>query len=173
MNQKIRIQPIQTDDIKQLIDLSKQCFHQTFDSCRALNDVNTYIKSAYTQEKLQSELKTATSRMFFAFVDNQIAGYLKVNWGMSQTETKWPSAFEIQRIYVLKQFQGRHVGSELMIKAISLAKEKHFRRIWLGVWEHNDKAQKFYHYFGFKAKDEHIFMMGDTPQRDLMMVKDI
>lgn len=173
MSPKVSIRPIQTDEIDQLIKISKQCFHQTFDPWRALEDVNTYIQRAYTREKLLSELKTTTSKMFFAFVDNQIAGYLKVNWGSSQTENNWPEAFEIQRIYVLKQFQGLHVGSALMHKAISMAKEEHFHRVWLGVWEHNDKAQKFYYYFGFKIEDDHTFMMGDTAQRDLMMVKDI
>ena len=49
MSPKVSIRPIQTDEIDQLIKISKQCFHQTFDPWRALEDVNTYIQRAYTR----------------------------------------------------------------------------------------------------------------------------
>jgi ribosomal protein S18 acetylase RimI-like enzyme len=37
-----------------------------------------------------------------------------------------------------------------MNRCIEIAKEKDRAYIWLGVWEKNDKAIRFYERFGFK-----------------------
>ena len=44
--------------------------------------------------------------------------------------------------------------------------------VWLGVWEENVKAQRFYGRWGFEEQlGTHDFVMGDTKQTDLLIVK--
>ena len=45
--------------------------------------------------------------------------------------------------------------------------------VWLGVWEHNPKAIEFYKRCGFEVFDKHIFVLGNDPQNDLLMRKQI
>jgi ribosomal protein S18 acetylase RimI-like enzyme len=45
--------------------------------------------------------------------------------------------------------------------------------MWLGVWEHNERALAFYRKWGFEVVGEHIFQVGDDPQNDLLMVRQL
>lgn len=100
---------------------------------------------------------------------DKVIGYLKVNFEQSQTELKDDKALEIERIYVLKEFHGKNVGQALYEKAIELAKEKKVKYVWLGVWEQNQRAIKFYQKNGFIPFDKHIFTLGDDKQTDILM----
>jgi ribosomal protein S18 acetylase RimI-like enzyme len=41
--------------------------------------------------------------------------------------------------------------------------------VWLGVWEKNLRAIQFYKKNGFVEFDQHLFILGDDPQTDIMM----
>ena len=96
-------------------------------------------------------------------------GYLKLNFGDSQTELKDQKALEIERIYVLKEFHGKKVGQLLFEKALKIAEEKKVDYVWLGVWEENLRAINFYKKNGFEEFDKHIFKLGNDEQTDIMM----
>jgi ribosomal protein S18 acetylase RimI-like enzyme len=102
-------------------------------------------------------------------LDEKVIGYLKLNMGGSQTELKDNDALEIERIYVLKDFHGKKVGQLLFDKAITIAKEQQVAYVWLGVWEENKRALQFYTKNGFVEFDQHIFVLGDEAQTDIMM----
>ena len=98
-----------------------------------------------------------------------MVGYLKINFGQSQTELKDDKAFEIERIYVLKEYHGKNVGQLLYEKAIEIAKQKNKDYLWLGVWEENPRAINFYKKNGLVEFDKHIFKLGNDEQTDIMM----
>lgn len=123
----------------------------------------------FSTEKVKGELSDENAAFYFAESENEIIGYLKVNYGDSQTEIKSEKALEIERIYVLKEFHGKKVGQILYEKAIDLAKGINADFIWLGVWEQNPRAIRFYEKNGFRAFDKHIFKLGNDEQNDIMM----
>lgn len=106
---------------------------------------------------------------YFAKCDKKVIGYLKLNFGKSQTELKDDKAVEIERIYVLNNFHGKNVGQLLYNKAIEISKQKKAKYIWLGVWEENPRAINFYKKNGFVAFDKHLFKLGNDEQTDIMM----
>lgn len=63
------------------------------------------------------------------------------------------------------------MGNLLIKKAVELAIKKKKNRVWLGVWEHNIPALKFYEKQGFSIFSKHIFHMGEDPQTDYLMEK--
>lgn len=79
------------------------------------------------------------------------------------------TAMEMERIYVLKEYQGKAVGQILLDKAISLAGDADVKEVWLGVWEKNLKAINFYRRNGFVVFATHLFKLGTDKQTDLMM----
>jgi ribosomal protein S18 acetylase RimI-like enzyme len=93
---------------------------------------------------LTDELNNVNSEFYFATFDNNIIGYLKLNFGQSQTEMKEDNSLEIERIYVLKDYHGKNVGQVLLEKSIHIARQKGLDFIWLGVWEENSRAIHFY-----------------------------
>ena len=56
-------------------------------------------------------------------------------------------------------------------KALEVAGEFGKTYVWLGVWEENPRAIRFYEKNGFVVFDKHIFRMGNDEQTDLMMKK--
>lgn len=118
---------------------------------------------------MTAELNDKNAEFYFATLDNNVIGYLKLNFGQSQTELKDDKAVEIERIYVIKEFHGKKVGQVLYEKAINIAKQKNADYIWLGVWEENPRTISFYKKNGFIEFDKHIFKLGDDEQTDIMM----
>ena len=160
-------------DLKILKEISKTTFIETFASENSTENMTEYLESAFTDEKLIGELTNNNSEFYFVEIKGSVVGYLKVNFNDSQTELKVSNALEIERIYVLKDFHGKKVGQILYDKAIEIAKTKEMNNVWLGVWEHNPRAIRFYEKNGFKVFDKHIFKLGEDEQTDIMMKLEI
>ena len=132
-----------------------------------------YLNRAFDREKLRRELSDKNSMFFFLLSDEKPAGYLKVNEAPSQTDVNDPASLEIERIYVSGEFQGEGLGRYLMEQAIRMAVERKKKYVWLGVWEKNEKAIRFYKRNGFCQIGTHSFDMGEDVQTDYIMRKDL
>ena len=100
----------------------------------------------------------------------KINWYLKLNFNDAQNEiVNLGDSFEIERIYILSNFQRKGFGEDVLSKAILIGKNKGFSFLWLGVWELNKNAITFYTKKGFEIFNKHIFQLGDDPQTDLLM----
>lgn len=165
----IEIVRVTLDDIDELQKVGRQTFYETFASENSEENMNEYLASGFSLEKLSSELLDPNSEFYFAKKNSKVIGYLKLNLGESQTELKDSKATEIERIYVLKEMQGQSVGQKLFTVALAVAQENNSAYVWLGVWEKNLKAISFYKKNGFQEFDKHIFKLGDDEQIDIMM----
>ena len=165
----IDIQKVTLNDIAQLQKIGRQTFSETFSEANSEENMKNYLEEGFSIEKLTNEINNKNSEFYFATFNNEIIGYLKLNFGDSQTELKDHKALEIERIYVSKEFHGKKVGQFLYDKAIQIAKQKNAEYVWLGVWEDNPRAISFYKKNGFVAFDKHVFRLGDDEQTDIMM----
>jgi ribosomal protein S18 acetylase RimI-like enzyme len=166
---EIVINKIGNEQIDQLQQIGRQTFSETFAESNSAENMAKYLEEAYSYEKLSAELNDPNSLFYFAMMGQDVIGYLKLNFGASQTELKDNDALEIERIYMLKSFQGKRVGQLLFDKAIQIAKEQNAEFVWLGVWEENKKAIQFYTRNGFVEFDQHVFVLGNEAQTDIMM----
>ncbi len=167
--QEIIIKRATLTDVEQLKAISKKTFFETFASSNSEENMTKYLEEGFSLSKLSDELNNAHSEFYFALENDEVIGYLKINFGNSQTELKDDKALEIERIYVLQEYHGKRVGQLLYDKAISIAKENTAAYVWLGVWEENPRAISFYMKNGFVEFDKHIFKLGDDEQTDIMM----
>ena len=165
----IKIKKVTLADIVQLQEIGRQTFAETFSSTNTEENMKAYLEKGFSNAKLSAELDNPNSEFYFATLNNKVIGYLKINFGSAQTELKDDKALEIERIYVLQEFHGKKVGQLLYDQAIHLAKEKKADYVWLGVWEKNHRAIQFYTKNGFVEFDQHIFVLGDDEQTDIMM----
>jgi diamine N-acetyltransferase len=58
-----------------------------------------------------------------------------------------------------------------MDAALDDATKRRANGVWLGVWENNPRALRFYAKFGFVEVGEHRFHVGSDAQRDLLMYR--
>lgn len=163
------IRAISISDLAQLQKIGKTTFAETFTEHNTKEDLDKYLEESFSNEKLSSELNNPHSSFYFAEIENNVVGYLKINFGASQTELKDNEALEIERIYILQAFHGKKLGQALYEKAIGIAKEMKVKYVWLGVWDQNHRAIQFYKKNGFIPFDTHIFKLGNDEQTDIMM----
>lgn len=169
----IEIKSATLNDIKLLQDIGRKTFFETFSESNTAENMAKYLEDDFSIEKLTEELNNEHSEFYFAFLDDNVIGYLKLNFGISQTELQDNSSLEIERIYVLQEYHGKKVGQVLYEKAMQVAEEKNVTYVWLGVWEENPRAIRFYQKNGFVEFDKHIFVLGHDEQTDIMMRKDL
>ena len=161
------------DDIDTLRALSIKTYYETFADMNTLENMQAYLAEAFGINKLLRELNDPNSTFLFLYFNELLAGYLKLNEAPSQTDINDKTSLEIERIYVSREFQGKGLGRYLMEQAISIAAERNKTYIWLGVWEENKKAIRFYKRNGFCEIGTHSFVMGEDVQTDYIMRKDL
>ncbi len=166
---KITINRLSEQDLQPLIFISKKTFDDTFRPDNKDYIIDHYLETSFTEEKMKAQLNNPNSEFYFAYSDNDVAGYLKININDAQTEAMGEDTLEIERIYVDNRYQKQGIGKHLYNKAIERAKYYHLKKVWLGVWEHNQNALAFYNRMGFKHIDSHVFQMGDEAQTDFIM----
>lgn len=156
-------------DLEIIRNISIRTFVETFASANSPENIEIYLAQNFNGEQLRNELVEVESAFFIAWNDDEAVGYLKVNFGTSQTELKDPLAMEVERIYVLDAVQGRKIGFQLFQYAIALAKAARSEYLWLGVWEQNKKALDFYKKIGLNKFSNHKFILGNDVQTDLLL----
>jgi ribosomal protein S18 acetylase RimI-like enzyme len=164
---------INKTDINDLLTLGKKTFCDAFQHLNNPDDFNAYFSIAFTSEKLLAEIENPDSVFYFALIANEQVGYIKLNYGAAQTEFGDIDAVEIERIYVLSNHQGAGIGKKLLDFALTKAIENKFKYIWLGVWEHNHNAIRFYEREGFHRFSSHKFALGKDIQTDILMKKEL
>ncbi len=156
-------------DLDALREIVIKTFTESFATLNSEEDFGQYLQQSFSQERLTSELTNNDSEFYFAISNKEVIGYLKVNFRQAQTELKESKGLEIERIYVLQRFQGKKIGQLILDKTIQIAKQTGMAYVWLGVWEKNAGAIRFYQKNGFKTFDSHIYKIGSDKQIDLMM----
>ena len=166
----MKIIAVQPDDDQTLLDISYQTFYESFGPpINTEEDIQDYLSKHFTLDQINKELQNSNSEFYFAVLETQIVGYIKVNYGNAQTENIAGNTLEIERIYVIEGLRGKKIGLSLLEKALVLAQQKLAEFVWLGVWKENKRAIKFYLKNSFVAFDEHQFVLGTSVQTDLMM----
>jgi ribosomal protein S18 acetylase RimI-like enzyme len=169
IKQAVEISKVSIKEVEKLRAISIQTFTETFTEYNTESNMQLYLSENLNEDKLTQEVSDVNSQFYFVSLATKIIGYLKINTGPSQTELVNNTSLEIERIYVIKEFHGKHIGDLLLEKAIEIAKQHSLEYIWLGVWEKNTRAISFYKKHDFVEFDKHLFKLGDDVQTDLMM----
>ena len=166
---KILIKECGIEDIEKIKDVSEKTFYETFFKENTKEDMENYLKENFSYSQIESEIRNSGSKFYIAENSGEVVAYMKLNLDKTQTESEYDNTLEVQRIYVLKEYKGKQIGKLLMQKAIEVGKSHNFNYLWLGVWENNINAIKFYEKLGFEKFDTHIFKLGEDEQIDNLM----
>ncbi|ERI91855.1 putative protease synthase and sporulation negative regulatory protein PAI 1 [Clostridiales bacterium oral taxon 876 str. F0540] len=156
-------------DIEKVKHICEKTFYETFSGENTKDDMENYLKENFSYEKLESEITNNYSKFYIVEDNEEVAAYMKLNFDKAQTEEGHNHTLEVQRIYVLQEYKGKHIGKMLIQEAIEIGKINNLNYIWLGVWEHNLAAIRFYEKQGFVKFDTHIFKLGNDEQTDNLM----
>lgn len=161
------------DDAALLADLGTRTFSDTFAADNTPEDMTAYLASAFSPEQQADELADPTSLFLIAESDGKPVGYAMLRSGNVLDEVTGEKPIELVRLYVSRESLGSGVGAALMQSCINEASQQGHETLWLGVWEHNHRAQEFYRRWNFEEIGTHVFQLGDDPQTDLLMQRSI
>ncbi len=156
-----------------IADISRRTFYDSFAAQNTREDMDRFLNEQFTREKLIAETEDPDSIFLLAYLDGKLAGYARMRESDYLPEPGTVNAIEIARIYSEQWSIGKGIGKALMQRCLEVAAEKRKEWIWLGVWEHNQRAIGFYKKWGFEKFGEHIFVVGEDPQIDWLMKKQI
>ncbi len=165
----LSFQSIDLSGLVSLQELATQTFIETFSAVNTPENMRLYQEQNLSLDQLRKELETENTRFYFAQQEEKKVAYLKLNLKQAMPCSSTETGLEIERIYVLKDFQKLGYGLQLFNKALEVAKEDDAKLIWLGVWEKNTKAIDFYKARGMTIVGQHVFKLGDDPQNDYIM----
>ena len=160
-------------DAGMLSELGARTFSEAFARENTPANLAAHLRNSFSPEIQHRELSQADTIFLIAEVGGQPVGYAQLLFNSREQGLEGSHPMEIRRIYMLQELVGRGVGSELMNASLDEARQRACDIVWLGVWEKNQRAIDFYRKWGFREVGSHIFLLGDDPQTDLIMVLEL
>ncbi|MFN0109538.1 MAG: N-acetyltransferase family protein [Blastocatellia bacterium] len=167
------IRPATVADAEKLTELAARTFYDAFADMNTPANMKAYMSKAFSVEQLTAELGDARARFLIAEADGAMIGYGKLLVGEIPSTITGPNPIELVRLYIDKKCLGAGVGNDLMKACMDEARSLGHRTIFLGVWEHNYRAQAFYFRWNFRVVGNHIFQMGNDAQMDWLMEREL
>ena len=139
-------------------------------------DIEAFIDEVLSYERFGEYLSDATRIVLKATSIDRIVGYAMLVDGIpddpnvAQALTLSP-ILEISKMYVLPGQHGTGVSTALMDASVAFAEGRGYAGVWLGVNQHNARAQRFYEKSGFTKVGEKTFQVGSQTHHDFVMQK--
>jgi len=162
-----------TTDARVIASLSRQTFYDTFHKQNTAEDMKLFLEANFNANAIQQEIDDPGNIFIVAEEGDLPLGYAKLSKDVCRIDGDDVMALEICRLYAVKDSIGKGVGKALMQQCLEIARQEQKDVIWLGVWEHNYRAIKFYESFGFQKFSEHVFMLGNDVQNDWLMRREV
>jgi len=156
-------------DAELLAELGSRTFSETFAGDNTPENMAAYLAAAFAPKQLAADLVDPRCSFQIAETNGVAVGYAMLRTEAAPEQVTGERPIELVRLYVSRDSVGSGVGAALMQAYIDEVKRGGHQTLWLGVWEHNNRAQAFYRKWNFREVGTHLFQLGDDPQTDLLM----
>jgi GNAT superfamily N-acetyltransferase len=152
-----------------LARFAARTFIEAFGAANSPENMRAYVQRSFNEEQIAGELADEASAFFVADVRESLVGYARLHESKPPAEVRGNRPIELVRLYVDRRYHGSGVAAVLMQTSIDAATERGHGSVYLGVWEHNPRAQAFYRKWGFEKVGVERFDLGDDIQTDWIM----
>jgi len=157
-------------EAKIVSDVAVKTFRESFGYLFDDAEIESFLRKTFACEKIESDLRENNNIFSLAYFNGAPVGYYKLKLFSGAVDQFDPDAVQIHKIYLLKEFQGRHIGGHLLRHLLSLPQLFNFNYLWLLVLDTNLRAISFYQKYGFVKTAKRPFqIMGQEYQYDLMI----
>ena len=173
MLEKVKIIRAGLDDAIGILELSRKTFIETYYDVSEKSTVLKYLDTHITLQKILHDLQNPSILFYIARKGIQNIGFLKLTENRIPTGIAGKKCLMLDKLYVLQEFHGKSIGTELMNIAKNYAHSEGFQVIWLQVWQKNSKAIQFYQNAGFVVYETALFDYYDEPEHDFLLRYDL
>jgi len=163
---KLTLQTASIKDAVHIADFARQTFETAFGPDNDPDDMRAYLDACFTTRQINNELKNPEVRYLLAYTDNLMAGYVKLETGPPPDYDATLKPVQLSRIYVASHLLGQGLGTQLMRLTLQECRRLGYESVWLGVWDQNLRAHKFYERCGYKKIGKKSFILGSDKQVD-------
>ena len=160
------------DDAARLAAFGARTFAATYEHANDPAETAAHLARTFGDEKQRAEIEDPSRHMLVVDVDGALGAYALLHHG-ALCPVEWTSGpqVELERIYVDGVWQGRGLADALMDAILEKAAGAGAESIWLSVWEENPRAIRFYERRGFREIGATVFVYGNEPQTDKVLVR--
>lgn len=170
----LRLTDATPDDATWLAPVAARLFRTAFADANDPVDMAAYLADAFSVGAVRTELAATGTTTLLAHDDadgaDRFLGYASLVVG-TEDGVGGERPVELRRLYVESDLTGRGIGRRLMAAVLDRAAADGHDVVWLGVWEHNHGAQRFYRAHGFVEVGRHDFLLGGDLQTDLVLAR--
>ena len=143
------------EDIPVIRNMAEVVFPATYREILSPEQIDYMMQWMYSPDSLRRQMMEAGHNYYIAYLHNEAVGYLSI-------QSEGEDVFHLQKLYVLPNYQGMHLGQVLFEHAIKVVKEVHPAtcQIRLNVNRQNG-ALTFYEKMGMTKVDEGDFPIGN------------
>ncbi|MBU3012162.1 GNAT family N-acetyltransferase [Polaribacter vadi] len=132
-----------------------------------LDFYNTY----YAVSQIKKELNDINNLFWIVFSDELPIGFAKLCLNVNTSNLEDKNYCKLQRLYILNDFIGFKIGTQLQDIILKKAVELNYKKIWLTAYYKNTKGIKFYKRYDFKKVGSIDFYVGETNYENLIFEK--
>lgn len=168
---KLTMRRVSLLEVETLRDFMEHTFRVAFEASNDPVFFQQYCEDAFSLEQIVGELAAPQSEFWFAFLEGELAAYLKLNFDQHPVALSSEQTVQVERLYILQKFQNQRLGTRLLQLAEERAQKVAAEWLWLSVWQENPPALRFYERNGFEVFGTEVFEVGDDPQIDWLVKK--
>lgn len=161
------------DDAVLISVLATTTFYEAYCQQDESRNLAGYIAESFAVSTIIDEIDDPTSTFLIAEIDGKAVGYARLIDYSTTDGITGQRVIELKRIYLLERLWGSGAGEALLMHCIGSAAARGFDTIWLGVWEENQRARRFYDKFGFGQVGTLMFPYGDVVGTNLVLQKQL
>ena len=151
----LTIRKASVNDCPLIHSMASIVFPYTYKEILSPCQLDYMMEWMYSPENIRKQMEEDGHAYFMAYKDNEPCGYLSI-------EQQDKDIFHLQKIYILPQFQGHHIGSFLFSEAIRYIKEVHPEPCLMELnVNRTNKAVSFYKRMGMRILREGDFDIGN------------
>jgi len=169
MNRELTIRRAGMSDADTIARVGAATFKAAFGPDNTIANMDEYLASNFSLETIQSQLADPSSVFLMGFEAEKLIGYAMFKEGTPPASVSGSNPLELVRFYVVVEVIGLGYGSDFMRACLEVAEKLGHTNIWLGVWDKNKRAIRFYEKWGFKKIGIKQFLLGDDVQHDFIM----
>ena len=172
MESPFEIREARPDEAASYTAFARDIFVKTYVPGNDPRLVSEHIRLSFDEALQAAELADPARRVLVIDApDGGWGAFASMRAGVVPGQDDTPAPIEVERFYICQEWHGAGVAQQLMQDVIDRARADGFVTLWLGVWQYNHRAIRFYEKMGFAHVGWYTFMFGGEPEDDVLMTR--
>lgn len=164
------IRPVEARELAALSAIASQTYAETFGHTMSAADLEVQLRTKRSEDYFKNVIGEDT--VLVAVRDGAIVGYVQLSDLSFAVDGAAAGDQELFALYVRGAEQGKGIGRALLTAAFEQPRFRCASKVYLDVWEENERALRLYRAWGFRIVGRRDFVLdGRVLGSDLVMTR--